>query len=78
MPDNPPRFSRCPRLPRRMRAHALRAAPEFLKGKMGCPGKLGVKEARVVGVLLDVLAAIADLGTHQLAHGAVRHHGVFD
>ena len=29
-------------------------------------------------MLLDVLAAIADLGTHQLAHGAVRHHGVLD
>ena len=29
-------------------------------------------------MLLDVLAAIADLRTHQLAHGAVRHHGVLD
>ena len=27
---------------------------------------------------VDVLAAIADLGTHQLTHGAVRHHGVLD
>ncbi len=29
-------------------------------------------------VLFNVLAAIADLGTHELAHGAVRHHGVLD
>ena len=29
-------------------------------------------------VLLDVLAAIADLGTHELTHGAVRPHGVLN
>ena len=29
-------------------------------------------------MFFNVLAAIADLGTHQLAHGAVRHHGVLD
>ena len=29
-------------------------------------------------MLFNVLAAIADLGTHELAHGAVRHHGVLD
>ena len=29
-------------------------------------------------VFFDVLAAIAHFGTHQFAHGAVRHHGVLD
>lgn len=44
-----------------MRAHALRAAPEILKGKMGCLGKLGVKESCIMRMLFNVLAAIADL-----------------
>ena len=29
-------------------------------------------------MFFNVLAAIADLGTHQLAHGAVCHHGILD
>ena len=29
-------------------------------------------------MFFNVLAAIADLGTHQLAHGTVRHHGVLN
>ena len=58
----------------------MRAAPEGLKGKIGCLGKpkLGVEEAGVMRVLLDILATVLDLIAHELAHGTVGSHGVLD
>ena len=39
---------------------------------------LCVQEARVMGVLLDVLAAIADFGTHKLAHRSICRYSIVD